>query len=163
VTDAGPVDVAVTLQPMRLEQLPEIMALEQDVFAAEAWTEGMLRSELADPDSRHYVVAVAEGRIVGYGGLATYDIEAHVMTVGVLPAWRRRGVGAVLLADLLAAAGPRRVLLEVRAGNKSAQRLYARHGFLPIGRRRGYYEPTGEDAVVMARRGTPRRRGGGGS
>lgn len=151
MTDAAPVDVAVTLLPMRPEHLPEIMALENDVFGAEAWTEGMLRSELADTRTRHYVVAVADAEIVGYAGLVTFDVEAHVMTVGVLPAWRRRGVGAVLLADLLAAAGSRRVLLEVRADNEAALRLYARNGFRPIGRRRGYYQPSGTDAVVMAR------------
>lgn len=141
----------VRVEPARVGHLPELVALERDVFGPDAWTEAMLRSELADADSRSYVSAVADGAIVGYGGLVRYDDEAHVLTVGVLPAWRGRGVGAELLSDLLAAAGPRRVLLEVRAGNASAQRLYARHGFVPIGRRRGYYQPGGEDAVVMAR------------
>lgn len=154
MTDTAPVGLGVVLVPMRVEHLPEIMAMEEALFGQEAWTEGMLRSELADADSRHYVIAVADGRIVGYAGLVAYDDEAHVLTVGVLPDWQRRGVGAALLADLLAAAGSRRVLLEVRADNDTALRLYARNGFQPIGRRRGYYQPSGADAVVMARRGT---------
>lgn len=135
---------------MRVEHVPEIMVLERTLFGRDAWSVEMLRAELSDPDSRHYVIAVADGLITGYAGLVRYDDEAHVMTVGVLAGWRRRGVGAALLADLLAAAGPRRVLLEVRADNAAAQRLYARHGFQPIGRRRGYYQPGGVDAVVMA-------------
>jgi [ribosomal protein S18]-alanine N-acetyltransferase len=44
------------------------------------------------------------------------------------------------------------VLLEVRADNEVAQRLYTRRGFEEIGRRRGYYQPSGDDAVVMKRR-----------
>lgn len=152
MNDTAPVGVGVTLLPMRVDHLPDIIVLETQLFGPEAWTEGMLRSELAEPDSRRYTIAAdADDRIVGYAGLVRYDDEAHVLTVGVVPAWRRRGVGAALLLDLLAAAGPRRVLLEVRADNAPAQRLYAQHGFRPIGRRRGYYRPSGIDAVVMAR------------
>ena len=44
------------------------------------------------------------------------------------------------------------VLLEVRADNAAAQRLYERRGFTEIGRRRGYYQPSGADAVVMRRK-----------
>jgi ribosomal-protein-alanine N-acetyltransferase len=43
------------------------------------------------------------------------------------------------------------VLLEVRADNELAQGLYRRRGFAEIGRRRGYYQPSGTDAVVMKR------------
>ena len=42
--------------------------------------------------------------------------------------------------------------LEVRAGNETAERLYQRHGFIRTGLRRGYYQPSGEDAVLMTRR-----------
>ncbi len=162
MTETAPAGLRVTLRPMRIDHLPRIMALETELFGSEAWTEGMLRSELADPDSRHYVIAIDgdhsddrnddHGRlIVGYAGLMAHDDEAHILTVGVVPAWQRRGIGAMLLRDLLDAAGSHRVLLEVRADNEAAQRLYARHGFSPIGRRRGYYQPSGADAVVMAR------------
>ncbi|HZB51708.1 MAG TPA: GNAT family N-acetyltransferase, partial [Mycobacteriales bacterium] len=71
--------------------------------------------------------------------------------IGVATAAQGRGLGTALLRDLLAAAGDRRVLLDVRADNEVAQRLYRRHGFVPVGRRRGYYQPSGMDAVVMAR------------
>lgn len=142
----------VRLVPMRAEHLPVVLALEDELFVGEAWTEGMLREELAAaPDSRHYVVALAGAEIVGYAGLVRYDNEAHVTTIGVVPGYRRQGVGTAMLADLLAAAGARRFLLEVEAGNDAAQRLYARHGFVPLGVRRRYYRSTGADAVVMAR------------
>jgi ribosomal protein S18 acetylase RimI-like enzyme len=47
--------------------------------------------------------------------------------------------------------GARQVGLEVRADNAGAQRLYARHDFQVAGRRRGYYQPSGQDALVMLR------------
>jgi len=42
--------------------------------------------------------------------------------------------------------------LEVRAGNRVAQRLYARHGFAVVGRRLGYYSDNSEDALLMTTR-----------
>lgn len=149
----GPALGTVRLEPMLVEQLPVIMELEVALFGSEAWTKTMLTDELAGHDGadRHYVVAVEGDRIIGYAGLLAYDDEAHVMTIGVLPDRRRGGVGTALLVDLLAAAGDRRVLLEVRADNQQAQQLYRRHGFVPIGLRRGYYQPSGADAMVMCR------------
>ncbi|MDF2980181.1 MAG: ribosomal-protein-alanine acetyltransferase, partial [Actinomycetospora sp.] len=73
---------------------------------------------------------------------------------GVAKALQGEGVGSLLLDDLLAEADRRSpvVLLEVRADNEAAQRLYQRRGFTEIGRRRGYYQPSGDDAVVMKRK-----------
>ena len=74
------------------------------------------------------------------------------MTVGVAPGYRRRGIATQLLGALLDVAraqGARSVLLEVRASDDGAQALYARAGFVPIGRRRHYYVAEREDAVVM--------------
>ncbi|WP_324278452.1 GNAT family N-acetyltransferase [Blastococcus brunescens] len=64
------------------------------------------------------------------------------------------GIGSLLLDELLAEADRRSpvVLLEVRADNETAQHLYRRRGFVEIGRRRGYYQSSGADAVVMRRK-----------
>ena len=92
--------------------------------------------------------------MVGYGGLIAYDDEAHVATLGVTKALQGEGIGSLLLDALLAEADKRSpvVLLEVRADNEAAQHLYRRRGFAEIGRRRGYYQPSGADAVVMKRK-----------
>jgi ribosomal-protein-alanine N-acetyltransferase len=77
-----------------------------------------------------------------------------VATIGVTGARQGEGLGALLLDALLAEADHRGspvVLLEVRADNEVAQGLYRRRGFAEIGRRRGYYQPSGADAVVMKR------------
>jgi len=151
----GAVDpAAVTFEGLRGDHLPALLALETELFGAEAWSEGMLRSELAQPDDRYYRVALAAGRVVGYAGLGVFGDEAHVLTVGVLQQWQGRGLGASLLRALLTEAERRqlfRMLLEVRADNLTAQRLYERHGFRSVGRRPRYYQPSGTDAVVMAR------------
>jgi ribosomal-protein-alanine N-acetyltransferase len=142
----------VRLTRMRWWHVAEVLVLEQELFAAEAWSESAYWNELAETATRHYVVSVDDAdRVLGYAGLAVYGDEAHVLTIGVAGRAQGRGVGTALLLDLLAAAGDHRVLLDVRADNEVAQRLYRRHGFMPVGRRRRYYQPSGTDAVVMAR------------
>jgi ribosomal-protein-alanine N-acetyltransferase len=145
----------IELHPMKRSHVPAVATLERELFAEEPWSERVLEEELAAP-GRYYLVALEEEHVVGYGGLARFGTEAHVMTLGVRADRRRHGLGDRLLTGLLSEAGSRRidrVLLEVAADNDAAKRLYARHGFRPIGVRRNYYQATGTDAVVMLRGG----------
>jgi [ribosomal protein S18]-alanine N-acetyltransferase len=156
--------MTVTLRPMRVEDLPAVMVLEEELFAPDTWTEAMYRDELSRGDTRFYLVAEfdvdgdgvlgAAPVMVGYGGLIAYDDEAHVATLAVTTDLQGEGIGSMLLDALLAEADKRSpvVLLEVRADNAAAQHLYATRGFVEIGRRRGYYQPSGTDAVVMKRK-----------
>ncbi|MCU1605724.1 MAG: rimI [Modestobacter sp.] len=144
----------VTLRDMTRADLPAVLELEEELFAPDTWTAAMYRDELARTDTRHYLVAVDDaGRVVGYAGLIAYPEEAHIATVGVTGSVQGQGIGAQLLDALLTEADTRSqvVLLEVRADNEVAQGLYRRRGFAEIGRRRGYYQPSGADAVVMSR------------
>jgi ribosomal-protein-alanine N-acetyltransferase len=145
--------VTASLRPMRLADLDAVLALEDELFAPDTWTRAMYRDELARTDTRYYLVAEDEGTVVGYAGLIAYDDEAHVATIGVATGRQGEGIGARLLDALLAEADRRSpvVLLEVRADNELAQGLYRRRGFTEIGRRRGYYQPSNTDAVVMKR------------
>jgi ribosomal-protein-alanine N-acetyltransferase len=121
----------------------------------------MFWRELAERDSRSYYVAVLEGAetVVGYAGLCAYSArDAYVQTLGVTTTQQRRGLGDRLLRTLLDDASRRgctNVDLEVRAGNHAAIRLYERHDFERLGLRRGYYQPSGADAVVMRRKLAP--------
>jgi [ribosomal protein S18]-alanine N-acetyltransferase len=158
--------MTVTLRPMTVADLPAVMRLEEELFAPDTWTEAMYRDELSRGDTRFYLVAESDAGgsedgpagtgpvTVGYGGLIAYDDEAHIATLGVTRALQGEGIGALLLDALLAEADRRspEVLLEVRADNEAAQHLYRRRGFAEIGRRRGYYQPSGADAVVMRRK-----------
>ncbi len=93
--------------------------------------------------------------MLGYAGLAVAPPdEAWVQNIAVRRDAQRRGIGRLLLEALLAETtrlGVRAVLLEVAADNGPAQRLYATYGFEPIGVRRGYYQPSNTDALVMQR------------
>ena len=145
--------MSARLRGMRLAALPAVMELEEELFAPDTWTASMYRDELSRTDTRWYLVAEDGDRVVGYAGLIAYPDEAHVATIGVARARQGEGIGALLLDALLGEADRRSpvVLLEVRADNELAQELYRRRGFAEIGRRRGYYQPSGTDAVVMKR------------
>ena len=141
------------LRPLVSADLDRVVELEAELFGPGAWSRGVYLDELAAP-GRTYLAAVVDGTVVGYAGLAAGE-EAQVMTVGVAAPYRRRGIARQLLEAILAAAradGSRTVLLEVRASDAGAQRLYEGAGFARIGLRRGYYAAEGEDAVVMRAR-----------
>ncbi|PZS31930.1 MAG: ribosomal-protein-alanine N-acetyltransferase [Pseudonocardiales bacterium] len=145
------------LARMRWWHLSDVLTLERQLFGADRWTAAMFWSELAEHATRHYLIAVGEsGDVIGYAGLCTYATEAYVQTLAVRADRQGSGMGRDLLVALLAEADRRRVTtvaLEVRADNATAQRLYLRHGFELAGLRRGYYQPSGADAVVMVRAG----------
>jgi len=93
-------------------------------------------------------------RLLGYAGLyhAGGLTSADLLTIATVPAVRGRGIASLMLTELVSTAREMScpdVLLEVRQSNETAQRLYTRHGFVPIGRRRRYYQAPPEDAVVM--------------
>ena len=143
----------VTLERFRWWHIDDVLPIERALFQPEPWTAHHFWSELGQTSTRHYVVAVHEGALVGYAGLCDYPDEAFVQTMAVAPSHQHQGVGAQLLEELLAEAVRRRqprVLLEVREDNVPAQRLYQRYGFTRTGVRRGYY-PGGVDAWVMTR------------
>lgn len=148
----GAAGAPARLRGMSWEDIPTLTALEQELFADDAWTEQSWWSELAGRPRREYVVAVDEaGTILGYAGVDHSGDVADIMTIAVAPAGRRRGIGSLLLDHLLhlaRAAGEAHVLLEVRADNEPAIALYTRFGFTTISVRRRYY-PGGVDAHIM--------------
>jgi [ribosomal protein S18]-alanine N-acetyltransferase len=144
------------LRPMTTADLDSVLALEVALFGAEAWSRQMLAGELAQqPVTRYYVVAEdGDGTIVAYAGLMTAGAQADVLTIAVATIRWGQGIGSELIAALLAESvrrGCTEIFLEVRADNNRAQRLYQRWGFAEIGIRRGYYQPSGTDAIVMRR------------
>lgn len=148
------VQTAVRLRAMTAADIPAVLPMEHDLFAEQAWTGDMLDEELADPDTRHYVVAVDDEEIVGYAGLAAYRFEAHVLTVGTRGDRQGEGIGRRMLRELLAEADRRkaeRVILEVRSDNAPAIALYESERFVAVGVRKRYYQPGDHDAVVMVR------------
>ncbi|MEV3870963.1 ribosomal protein S18-alanine N-acetyltransferase [Streptomyces sp. NPDC049906] len=155
---------------MRWWDIDPVLLLERELFPDDAWSRGMFWSELAHARgpgaTRRYVVAEDGGRLVGYAGLAAAGggepgaeepegpagATGDVQTIAVARDQWGTGLGARLLTDLLKHATAfecREVMLEVRVDNERAQKLYERFGFVPIGFRRGYYQPGNVDALVM--------------
>ncbi len=143
------------IRPMTTADLDTVLSLEVALFGPEAWSRQMLAGELSQqPASRQYLVAEDHAGIVGYAGLLAAGAQADVVTIAVATSRWGQGIGSDLLAALLAEArrrGCAEVFLEVRADNTRAQRLYHWWGFSDIGIRRGYYQPSGADAIVMRR------------
>jgi ribosomal-protein-alanine acetyltransferase len=145
----------VRLVPMRAAHIDALMPYEREMFGTEAWSRGAYRAELADTRHRVYVAAESgDGALLGWAGVRVIADEAEILTVGVVPTARRRGIARVLIAALLDAArgrGARTAYLEVRIDNEPARTLYASEGFAELGVRRGYYDAGRADAVVMSR------------
>jgi ribosomal-protein-alanine N-acetyltransferase len=130
--------------------IAEVLPIEEDLFGAEKWSAAMFWNELAQ--RHYYLVAEENEKVAGYAGLAVVDHdESWVQNIAVDRRAQRGGIGRQLLEALLAEAGKRKVLLEVAVDNAPAQRLYAGYDFEPVGIRRGYYQPSNTDALVMMR------------
>jgi len=129
--------------------LPDVAALEAELFGADAWGLTALRSELDGP-GRRFVVAEA-GEVLGYAVSMSLGDVVDLQRIGVRPNRQRSGVAAALLDDLLTHPGDAdRMLLEVSAANRPAIAFYVRSGFTQIDVRPGYYRD-GSDALVMRR------------
>jgi [ribosomal protein S18]-alanine N-acetyltransferase len=145
-------NIEMNIEPMRWWHIDEIVPIEADLFGDEMWSAGMFWSELA---SGHYYLVVldAAGAVLGYGGLAAAPPdEAWVQNIAVRRDAQRLGIGRALLDALLARArdlGTSAVLLEVAVDNGPAQKLYTSYGFDGVGVRKGYYQPSNTDALVM--------------
>lgn len=141
------------IERLRWWHIDELLPIEADLFGAERWTASMFWNELAA--GHHYVVATEGEDVLGYAGLAVNPPdEGWVQNIAVRRDAQRGGLGRALLEALLAEArarGVRRTLLEVAVDNGPAQKLYAGYGFEPVGLRRGYYQPSNTDALVMMR------------
>jgi ribosomal-protein-alanine N-acetyltransferase len=144
-------DATVKLEPMHRRHLRSVNGIEQRIFPR-PWSQQLYASEIAQPETRRYFVAVVDNEVVGYIGCMLVLGEGHITTVGVAPEWHRRSLGTQLLLHLIAdvrARGATSLTLEVRATNAGAQELYRQFGFVPAGIRKNYYSEVGEDAIVM--------------
>jgi [ribosomal protein S18]-alanine N-acetyltransferase len=163
---------AARLRPMATADLAGVIALEHELFPEDPWTAQMFADEVAQPpEVRLYLVAEGDDgpaernvagapgpgsgpAIAGYAGMLFVPggLQADVLTIAVRESRWGLGIGSALLDALIEAARERdcaEVFLEVRADNPRAHGLYLRRGFAEIGVRRGYYKPSGVDAIVM--------------
>jgi ribosomal-protein-alanine N-acetyltransferase len=145
------------LLAVRRADVDRLARLHALCFPAEPWDAVALAQILAMPRAAGRLAEDENGDAVGLLFDLTTGEETEILTLGVHPAARRRGIAQALIADLFArtvAAGAGRVVLEVAADNEPALRLYRRLGFRTVGRRPGYYRrPAGPpmDAWLLCR------------
>lgn len=155
--------LTLTLTTPCPEQLPELVALDRLCLGG-IWSFDGYQRELDSPNSELMILTVpasAEDRttepsekIVGCGCFWAILEEAHITLLMIAPDFQNQGLGQLLLYHLLQAAvdrGLERATLEVRESNQTALSLYQKFGFQALGRRKGYYQQTGEDAIILWR------------
>ena len=140
-----------TIRTLGYADLPQVIAIERRAFTA-PWSLAMFVLEISKPTSLCLAAVDADDTLLGYLVCSRYDTVWHLMNVAVDPDQRRRGLGRMLVGQMIARAGTdREYTLEVRASNTPAIMLYEDFGFRSAGTRPRYYRDNGEDAVIMWR------------
>ena len=146
------------LNVMSEEDLDQVLAIERDSFPT-PWTRDNFRFEIrSNPFARNFVVRHGKS-VLAYACLWVVGDELKINNIAVRAVFRRRGLGGALLErvmELGRVEGCHEAELEVRPSNHVARRLYERHGFREVRKRKGYYRDTREDAIVMSATLTPR-------
>ena len=147
----------IEITRMTRDDVPEIAELEKICFTL-PWSEKSFHDEMANRLAI-YFTAKDNGKCVGYAGFWNVSGEGDVTNVAVLPEYRRRGVGSLLVAEMIKTAEKLKLemlTLEVRKSNTAAQKLYEKFGFEILGERKRYYSDNGEDTYIMTRTFTPK-------
>lgn len=136
---------------MTENHVAQVAELEKICFGSAAWSEKSIASELKNELS-YWLVAVDDGRVLGYVGSQTVLGETDMMNVAVHPDCRKQGIGQTLvnaLVDGLKEKESYCLTLEVRASNAPARALYEKLGFAQMGLRKNYYRNPKEDALIL--------------
>jgi ribosomal-protein-alanine acetyltransferase len=134
------------IETAKLEHLQRLAAIERQCFS-DPWPEQIIVRMLDQ-----FTVCIDGDALAGYIVLSSVLDEGSIDNVAVAPEFRRQGVADLLLSDAESRGRAMRLAsltLEVRAGNEPAIRLYEKHGFAKVGRRKSYYEKPREDAILM--------------
>ena len=133
------------------EHLDQVFAIEHRSFPI-PWSDQAFLFEITENDFAFYIVALLNGKVVGYAGVWIVLDEGHITNVAVHPDMRGHGIGRSLMMELLSRAvvlGADKITLEVRVSNLFARSLYTSLGFVEKGIRRKYYSDNNEDALIM--------------
>ena len=136
---------------MRLKDVDAVAAIEKATFAR-PWSRESFRQEVTRNAAARYLVAEMNGEILGYAGAWIILDESHITNIAVREDARGQGLGrrmTAALLQILSNLGATYATLEVRVSNLRAQNLYRSLGFVPVGRRKRYYEDNNEDAFLM--------------
>jgi [ribosomal protein S18]-alanine N-acetyltransferase len=137
-----------------LEDLPSLMAVEEDALTAGHWSLEQYQSAWREfGPQRMLLVIEQDSTIQGFLVARAVDQEWEIENLAIATSVRRRGLGTRLLGhflNLVRRQSEASVFLEVRESNRAARGLYEHCGFIESGRRLNYYRNPKEDAVLYA-------------
>lgn len=148
----------IFVRAARVEDVPEILALERAVMEAPHWAEieyeSIVRGGATGDLRRCLLVAEVAERIAGFavGKVVVAAGVSELESIAVRAAMRRYGVGRALCGGVIkwcGAQGADGMELEVRSASAGARALYAGLGFVVQGVRKSYYSEPDDDAVLM--------------
>ncbi len=142
---------AYTFRLARVSDIEDILGIEQASFAV-PWSREAFYREIVENQFAYYLVIEDSFQPIGYCGIWLVMDEAHVTNIAILPSYRGRRLGEMLMKEAIKLAktqGARTMTLEARVSNHVAQNLYKKLGFESGGIRKNYYSDNGEDALVM--------------
>lgn len=143
----------ITIHPLSLNHIDDIFNISIASFPI-SWSKNSFTMELNNKLAR-YIVAKKDNNIIAYGGIWLIIDYAEITNIAVHPDHRSIGVSNLILKSLINICKKENIsaiTLEVRESNKIAQNLYIKHGFVEEGKRKKYYEDSGEDAIIMWKR-----------
>ena len=146
------------LSALTESDIEQILSIEKISFK-QPWSSKLFYEELSIKDAFDYVVKLNSSdrpeSVIAYLCSRITGSEMSILRIAVLPEWRNSGIASWLLNRCFETAltkGVTTVFLEVRESNNAATALYSKLGFMPVGKRPGYYSETGEDALVFMKK-----------
>lgn len=141
----------IEISSLAMDDIDDVLKISNLSFHT-PWSRDSIQKELEGNKFARYVVAKKGSQVIGYGGAWVIFDEAHVTNIAVHPEYRGIGAGAMIVEALIEICKVEMVsglTLEVRQSNIVAQNLYKKFGFVEEGIRKGYYQDTKEDGIIM--------------
>lgn len=139
----------IRIEELTINDLWALMEIESMAFSS-PWSEGIFRQEFNNPRTEIYGAKYLN-HLLGYVIVWHGYRESHITNIAVHPAFRRMGIGSLLLQKAIDISTPGSdiLILEVRVSNTPAIELYKKFGFKKVGLRKNYYLDNRENAIVM--------------
>jgi len=147
----------VNIRPMRRQDMALVMEIAAASPRAPHWPQTVYAAMLTPDAVPARIALVADDPLTGVLGFLVAVLippHAELESIAVVAPTQRQGIGALLLAELLAVLKKKQiteVMLEVRESNSAARAFYASAGFVETGSRTGYYSDPKEDAILLRR------------
>lgn len=132
-----------------MQRSQEILTVLSDVYGVSPWSLEQIEADLNQANTEYFYLHDHQD-LIGFLAIQNLVGELEITQIAIKKAYQGRGLGDQLMAQL----SDRResIFLEVRASNEAARALYAKYGFVQVGKRKNYYQNPAEDAILMVRK-----------